>query len=201
MGNFEPLSRSFYKPTAEAVAPALLGHYLIRHSEGAFCGGLIVETEAYLMDDPACHASRGITPRNQTMFGPPGHAYVYMIYGFYFCVNAVCQPHGVAEAVLIRAVEPVFGEAQMRSRRPVKTTHALTSGPGKLCQALDITRGLDGVDLCRADSPLFIGRNPDAEEIRHERGPMLKTTRIGITKAAGLPLRFHLPGSLFVSRR
>ena len=135
------------------------------------------------------------------MFGTPGHGYVYLIYGYYFCMNAVCQPRGVAEAVLIRAVEAELGEEFMRKRRPVNATRDLTNGPGKLCLAMDIDRGLDGVDLCDANSPLFIARNPAVERFRKERGPVVTGTRIGLTKAADLPLRFYLDGSPFVSQR
>jgi DNA-3-methyladenine glycosylase len=135
------------------------------------------------------------------MFGAPGHGYVYLIYGFYFCMNAVCQPRGVAEAVLIRAVEVGLGEEFMRQRRSVEATRDLTNGPGKLCLAMDIDRGLDGVDLCDAGSPLFIARNPAVEEFRKERGPIVITTRIGLTKAADLALRFYLEDSAFVSKR
>jgi len=135
------------------------------------------------------------------MFGAPGHGYVYLIYGYYFCMNAVCQPRGVAEAVLIRAVEAELGEEFMRKRRAVDATRDLTNGPGKLCLAMDINRSLDGVDLCDASSPLFIARNPAMEKFRKERGPVVTGTRIGLTKAADLPLRFYLEGSPFVSQR
>ena len=106
---FEPFPRKFYAPSAEIVAPQLLGHWLIRQTPLGPCGGPIVETEAYLSNDPACHGSVGRTPRNQSMWGPPGHGYVYLIYGYHYCFNAVCRPAGFAEAVLIRAIEPIFG--------------------------------------------------------------------------------------------
>jgi DNA-3-methyladenine glycosylase len=188
-------------PSATIVAPALLGHWLIRHTPDGPCGGPIVETEAYLVGDPACHGAPGPTARNRVMFGAPGHGYVYLIYGFYYCMNAVCQPPGVAEAVLIRAVEVAFGEEFMRQQRPVHATRDLTNGPGKLCVAMDIDRGLDGVDLCDAKSPLFIALNPAVEKFREGRGPVVRGTRIGLTKAADLPLRFYLEGSAFVSQR
>ena len=165
------------------------------------CGGPIVETEAYLADDPACHGAPGLTPRNRVMFGPPGHGYVYLIYGYHFCVNAVCRPSGVAEAVLIRALEPVLGEEQMRHARPINKTWELTSGPAKLCEAMNIDRALDGIDLCDPKSPLFIALNPKVQDFRRERAPLVTTTRVGISRAAALPLRFYLEGSSFVSQR
>ncbi len=201
MRSFEPLPRGFYEPSAKVVAPALLGHWLIRNTGTGPCGGAIVETEAYLVGDPACHGAPGPTARNRVMFGGPGHGYVYLIYGNYSCMNAVCQPAGVAEAVLIRAVEVRLGEEMMRKRRPVAATRDLTNGPGKLCQAMAIDRGLDGVDLCDARSPLFIARNPAVQKFRRQWGPVVVTARIGLTKAAHLPLRFYLEGSGFVSRR
>ena len=201
MRSFRALPRRFYEPSAEVVAPALLGHWLIRQTASGPCGGPIVETEAYLAGDPACHGAPGPTARNRVMFGASGHGYVYLIYGNHFCMNAVCRPRGVAEAVLIRAVEVVLGEEIMRKWRPVAATRDLTNGPGKLCQAMSIDRRLDGVDLCDADAGLFIARNPALQEFRRERGPVVTTARIGLTKAADLPLRFYLEGSAFVSQR
>ncbi|MDB6028544.1 MAG: 3-methyladenine glycosylase [Verrucomicrobiales bacterium] len=183
------------------VALQLLGQLLIRQTANGFCGGAIVEVEAYLRDDPACHASRGETPRNRTMFGEHGHSYVYLIYGYHCCVNAVCQPKGVAEAVLIRAVEVTFGEEVMRQNRRIPELRDLTNGPAKLCAAMNIDRQLDTVDLCDVNSPLFIAKNPALELFRKERGPIVTTTRIGISKAADLPLRFYLDGSPFISKR
>jgi DNA-3-methyladenine glycosylase len=196
-----PLRPSFYEPSAEAVAPRLLGHWLIRNLPSGLCGGPIVEVEAYRAEDPASHAFGGETTRNRAMYGPPGHAYVYFVYGYHFCVNAVCRRAGRAEAVLIRALEAEAGLDAMRLHRPADTNFALTNGPGKLCAALDIDRKLDGVDLCDASSPLFIARNPNLARFRGQRGPVAISPRIGITKAAGLPLRFYLSGSPFLSRR
>jgi DNA-3-methyladenine glycosylase len=196
-----PLPRSFYAPSAEVVAPLLLGHFLIRNTPAGPCGGIIVETEAYLANDPACHGYRRETPRNRSMYGPPGHAYVYFIYGNHYCFNTVCSPPGVAEAVLVRAIEPALGEEIMRSRRPVYRPHDLGNGPAKLCVALDIDRRLDGVDLCAADSPIWVARNPDLKPFLRARGPRITTPRVGLTQAADLPLRFCLAGSLYVSRR
>ena len=156
MRSFKPFPRRFYEPSAKVVAPALLGHWLIRNTPNGPCGGPIVETEAYLTGDPACHGAPGPTARNRVMFGAPGHGYVYLIYGSYFCMNAVCRPQGVAEAVLIRAIEVALGEKSMRRRREVDAVRDLTNGPGKLCLAMGIDRTLDGIDLCDAKSPLFI---------------------------------------------
>lgn len=201
MKEFSPLPRSFYEPSAKVVARRLLGHFLIRNTPKGPCGGPIVETEAYLVGDPACHGAPGPTPRNRVMFGEPGHAYVYLIYGFHFCVNAVCRPAGVAEAVLIRAVEAGFGEGFLRSHRRVGPLEQLTNGPGKLCQAMNISRPLDGADLCDPGSGLVIAENPHLKKFRRGRGPVVTTTRVGITRAAEWPLRFYLSGSPFVSRR
>jgi DNA-3-methyladenine glycosylase len=196
-----PLPHSFYESAADTVAPLLLGHFLIRNTPDGPCGGLIVETEAYLTRDPACHAYVRETPRNRSMWGPPGHAYVYLIYGYHFCFNAVCRPPGVAEAVLVRAIEPVIGIEIMQKQRSVVKPQHLTNGPAKLCAAMSIDRAQDGLDLCDAISPLFIACNEAVEEARRVLGPMVTTTRIGITRAADWPLRYYLDGSAFVSRR
>ena len=198
---FVPLPQLFYEPSAEAVAPQLLGHWLIRNTPEGPCGGQIVEVEAYLSNDAACHAANGETQRNRTMWGDHGRSYVYLIYGIHFCFNAVCRPSGIAEAILIRAIEPFVGESLMRERRSVAELRNLSNGPAKLCAALAIDRRLDAVNLCDADSPLFIARNPDMEIFLRQRGPVVNTTRIGISKAADLPLRYYLDGSPFVSKR
>jgi len=196
-----PLPRSFFTPSAAVVAPRLVGHILVRQTARGAMAAMIVETEAYVVDDPACHGYGGQSTRNRSMYGPPGHAYVYFIYGVYWCVNAVCRPKGIAEAVLIRAVEPVAGTDLMRERRPVAHDKQLTNGPGKLCTALEIDRVLDGADLCDVRSPLWIARNPEHKNLLLDKGPVIITTRIGITKAAHLPLRFCLSGSAWVSRQ
>jgi DNA-3-methyladenine glycosylase len=177
------------------VARELLGKVLV-HGPTA---GIIVETEAYLVGDPACHGAPGLTARNEVMFGPNGYAYVYFIYGCHFCFNAVCQPPGIAEAVLIRAVHPLSGEDLMRAARPVTRVHSLSNGPGKLCQALDIDRNLNGADLCDIASPVFIAENRQAHLFRQDFGPVLVGPRIGISQAAELPLRFWLNKDPFVS--
>jgi DNA-3-methyladenine glycosylase len=196
-----PLPKAFYEPSAKVVAPLLLGHFLVRNTPMGPAGGPIVETEAYLIGDPACHGAPGPTPRNRVMFGPPGRGYVYLIYGYHCCVNAVCRPVGMAEAVLVRAIEPMFGETFMRHQRPVSKVRDLTNGPAKLCEALNIDRGLDGMDLCDPKATLWIAENPDVENFRKKQGPVITTTRIGITKAAAMPLRFYLDGSSYVSQR
>lgn len=198
-----PLPRDFYGPSAAVVAPALLGHWLLRREPtGAVLGGRIVETEAYLCaDDPACHAARGRTARNAAMWGPPGHAYVYFIYGVHHCFNAVCQPDGVAEAVLVRAITVERGGEALEARRPNRRTRDLTNGPGKLCAALAIDRTVDGVDLCDVRSPVWIGAAWDSAAFCASQGPVERGPRIGISQAAELPLRFYLAGSPFVSRR
>jgi DNA-3-methyladenine glycosylase len=196
-----PLPKAFYEPSAKVVAMQLLGHFLVRNTPLGLAGGPIVETEAYLSDDPACHGAPGPTPRNRVMFGPAGHGYVYLIYGYHFCVNAVCRPAGVAEAVLVRAIEPRLGQEFMHRQRPVSKLRDLTNGPAKLCEALNIDRGLDGIDLCNSQTTLWIAKNPDVENFLKKHGPIVTTTRIGITRAAALPLRFYLDGSEYVSRR
>jgi DNA-3-methyladenine glycosylase len=196
-----PLPRSFYEPSAQIVAAKLIGHFLIRATAQGVCGGPIVETEAYLEGDPACHAACGRTPRNRVMFGPPGHAYVYFIYGAHYCVNAVCLPAERAEAVLIRAIEPTIGIDVLQSERPAVTKRELTNGPAKLCEAMSIDRALDGADLCDPKSPLFIARSEEIKTFLARHGPLVTTPRIGITRAAERPLRFLLDGNQFVSQR
>jgi DNA-3-methyladenine glycosylase len=201
MTEFTPLPRSFFAPSAAVVARRLLGHWLIRRRASGIYGGPIVETEAYLQEDPASHGFAGLTARNRTMFGPPGRAYVYFVYGNHFCVNAVCRGPGQAEAVLIRALEARWGLDMLRQNRPGHTDVELTNGPGKLCAALDIRRELDGADLCDPRSPLLLARHAEVGRFRQMRGPLLVSRRVGISKAADLPLRFSLQGSPYVSRR
>jgi DNA-3-methyladenine glycosylase len=196
-----PLARSFYEPSAQVVAPLLLGHWLVRRTSEGFSGGVIVETEAYVANDPSCHAYRGETRRNRAMFGPPGRAYVYFIYGNHWCFNAVCCPAGTAEAVLLRALEPGFGLGWMQQRRAVSQLKELTNGPAKFCAALGIDRQLDHADLCANDSPIQIAENPARARVVTQLGPVITTTRVGLSQASDWPLRFYLEGSAFVSRR
>jgi DNA-3-methyladenine glycosylase len=184
----ETLTREFFARSVHEVAPELIGATL--SVDGV--GGTIVEVEAYDQDDPASHGFRGETPRTVAMFGPPGHAYVYRSYGIHWCLNLVCAPEGRAEAALVRALVPTRGLAKMRERRGVEAERALCSGPGKLCQALGITRACDGLAL---DEPPF-------ELIARESEPSLVVgRRIGITRAAEQPWRYGLAGSPFLSRR
>jgi DNA-3-methyladenine glycosylase len=185
------LSAGFYERSPVEVARALLGKVLM-HGRTA---GIIVETEAYLgEDDLAAHAARGITPRTKVLFGPPGHAYVYFIYGMYECLNLVAEPEGKAGCVLIRAIEPVCGIAQMRERRPsAKTVRDLASGPGKLTLALAITRRQNGAPVTRGS--LTVRSWPDSPAPDIGVSP-----RVGITHCADWPLRFYAAGNPFVSR-
>jgi DNA-3-methyladenine glycosylase len=184
------LKRDFYaRPTVE-VSRDLLGKVLV-HGPTA---GIIVETEAYLGgDDLASHTARGVTDRTRVIFGPPGHAYVYFIYGMYECLNLVCQPDGQAGCVLIRALEPLAGMELMRDRRPAaRKPEDLASGPGKLTLAMAITRAQNGVDVTRGS---LVVRKP----IENHEVDIAVTPRIGITKCADLPLRFIIRGNRFVS--
>jgi DNA-3-methyladenine glycosylase len=186
------LPRSFYARSTVEVARALLGKVLV-HGPTA---GIIVETEAYLGgDDLAAHSARGLTERTRVIFGPPGHAYVYLIYGMYQCLNLVAEASGRPGCVLIRALQPVSGVELMRARlgaaRPLEQ---LANGPGKLTLALGITRAHNGVDVTRG--ALVVRQAPGAGEIE-----IAVTPRIGISRSAELPLRFLVAGSGFVSAR
>ena len=182
-----PLTPAFFARSVHEVAPDLIGATLLV----AGVGGVIVEVEAYHHTDPAAHSYRGQTPRNAVMFGPPGYAYVYRSYGIHWCVNFVCEPAGSASAVLIRALEPTVGLVTMVERREVSDPRLLCSGPGKLCEALGISREHDG---------LPIDRPPFAVHGRTAPVAVVAGVRIGITKAAELPWRYGLKGSRFLSR-
>jgi len=196
-----PLPRRFYARTALDVARELLGCVIVRRLPGPegppLLAGRIVETEAYVGEsDRACHARAGKTARNAVMYGPPGHAYVYFIYGVYDMMNVVCNVAGVPEAVLLRAFEPVHERAALRARRAVRRDEDVASGPGKLCRALGITRALNGADLCAP--PLWIAPGAPRPGERIRRGP-----RIGVDYAgpdAKRPWRFYLDPNPHVSR-
>jgi len=184
---------SFYSRDTRTVARELLGHILVNYNSEGMTSGIIVETEAYLQNDPACHAARGMTKRNRAMFGPPGHAYIYLIYGMYHCFNVVTREQGIGEAVLIRALDPVEGIELMKKRRGRDKLIELCSGPGRLVQAMGIDKSQNGKDL--TGEGLFIG-------IFHESGhEIVNTTRIGISEGKELPLRFYIAGNPNVSRR
>ncbi|MFZ0337231.1 MAG: DNA-3-methyladenine glycosylase [Terracidiphilus sp.] len=213
------LQRAFFEAPPERVARRLLGKVLARRSRAGWLAGRIVEAEAYLgpheqTADPAAHSHRGPTPRNQVLFGPAGHAYVYFIYGLYFCMNVSCEREGHGGGVLIRALEPVAGFEQMARNRglddfprfPRQTRNGwgaeaecselkeLTGGPGRLCQALGITRNADnGLDLVDSESPLQL------RDDGTRAGRVVVTPRIGIRHAADLPLRFAIAGNGCVS--
>ena len=181
------LKRDFFARSVHEVAPELIGATLL--FDGV--GGVIVELEAYDHEDPAAHGFRGRSARNASMFGPPGRAYVYRSYGIHWCLNFVCEDEGVASAVLIRALEPTQGWEAMRARRGIDEPRLLCSGPGRLCQALAITREHDGLPLDRP--PFELRRCPEPAD-------MVSGKRIGITKAAEQPWRYGLAGSRFLSR-
>jgi DNA-3-methyladenine glycosylase len=182
-----PLAREFFARSVHDVAPELVGCTLL--VDGV--GGRIVEVEAYDGEDPASHGYRGETTRNRSMFGPPGHSYVYRSYGIHWCLNLVCDEPGRAEAVLVRALEPTHGVEAMRARRRVDAPRLLCSGPGRLCQALGVTREHDGRPL---DEPPF-AMLPRGRPVEVVRGP-----RVGITRAVDAPWRYVEAGSRFVSR-
>jgi DNA-3-methyladenine glycosylase len=219
------MKRAFFEAPVETVAPRLLGKMLARRTRAGWMAGRIVEVEAYLgphndVADRAAHSHRGPTPRNRVLFGPAGHAYVYSIYGMYYCMNITCEPEGRAGCILLRALEPLTGLKQMARNRGLerppmlsvatgapgrngatrerlvtdKALRELAGGPSRLCQALDLTRDAhNGLDLLDAASPLQVW--DDGTIVRQ----VLVTTRIGIRHAAELPLRFAIPKHSCVS--
>jgi DNA-3-methyladenine glycosylase len=199
------LQRAFFEASPERVAPRLIGKLLVSRSGNhptLWLAGRIVEVEAYLgphnqPPDPAAHSYRGPTLRNQVLFGPAGHAYVYSIYGRYYCMNISCEIEGRAGCVLLRALEPVAGAEQMALNRDLMagaTPQQLTSGPSRLCQALGLTRTAhNGIDLLDSHSPLQVRDNGYATT------DVLVTPRIGIHEAVDWPLRFALRGHACVS--
>jgi DNA-3-methyladenine glycosylase len=185
-----PLDEAFFERSVHDVARDLVGCSLLHRG----VGGVIVETESYERDDPACHAYVGLTPRTATLFGPPARAYVYLSYGIHSCLNFVCEPEGEAAAVLIRALEPRWGVDQMRRRRDRNALRELCSGPGKLTEALGIGLDLDGALIC--EPPFEVcGWDEEWFGVEVDAGP-----RIGITRAAELPWRFCARDSRYLSK-
>ncbi len=210
-----PIPRNFFARHAVEVAPDLLGCVLEHQTADGLVAVELTEVEAYAgQSDPASHAYRGKTKRNAVMFGPPGHAYVYFTYGMHFCVNLVCSGEGSVSAVLLRAGAVIAGEDLARARRTrgaaSVASRDLARGPARLCQALDIDRGLDGADVCAADSPLRVragagnparsgtvparGDDPPGTPRRIATGP-----RVGVSRAAEVPWRFWFEGEPTVS--
>jgi DNA-3-methyladenine glycosylase len=189
------LPRSFYARPSPEVARDLIGRLLVRPLPGGRVVGRIVESEAYQEGDPASHSFRGRTPRNEVMFGPPGHLYVYFSYGMHFCMNVVTGRVGEGSAVLLRAVEPVEGIDWMLARRGLDDVRLLCAGPGRLTQAFGIDRAHNGVDLVVGDV-LFVARGTALPE-----GKIGVSPRVGLTLGVDRPWRFFEAQSAFVSRR
>ena len=183
----ETLARDFFARSVHEVAEELIGATFLVEE----VGGTIVEVEAYHHEDPAAHGFAGRTARNASMFGPPGHAYVYRAYGIHWCVNFVCEAEGIADAVLLRALEPTHGIEIMRRRRGIENERQLCAGPGRVCQAVGITRDHDGLPL---------DRPPFRLEARTGKPEVACGPRIGITRATDLPWRYALAGSPYLSR-
>ncbi len=181
------LHRKFFDRSVHEVAPELIGATLLFKG----IGGIIVEVEAYHHTDPAAHSYRGRTERNAVMFGAPGHAYVYRSYGVHWCLNFVCEREGSASAVLIRALQPTEGLALIRRRRGVSEARLLCSGPGRLCEALGVTRAHNG---------LALDASPFELRARTRKAETIFGPRIGITKAVSKPWRYGLKGSRFWSK-
>lgn len=194
------LPRSFYDRDPRLVGPDLLGKVLVRRQGRKLLTGRIVEVEAYLgADDPAAHASIGKTARNAVLFGPPGRAYIYFIYGNHYCLNVSCLPDGTPGGILFRALEPLHGIEEMFSLRGIEQgsdIRRLTSGPGRLAAAFGITRERDnGKEMASSRSDLYIADDGS------QPPKLLITKRIGITKAADMPLRYIVTGNRFISER
>lgn len=187
------LPRTFYQRDTATVARELLGKIVVRQDGADYCAGMIVETEAYECTEAACHAFRGKTKSNEALFGQVGHAYVYFIYGMYYCFNVVAKKQSVpAGGVLIRALEPVAGIEIMEKHRKTKLLHQLTNGPGKLAQALHITKKLYGIDLTQK-GPIYITEGIEVSSIVEDK-------RIGISKEQERAWRFYCKDNSFVSR-
>ncbi len=201
-----PLPRAFYARQTQEVALALLGAYLVHDTPEGRQVGRIVETEAYVgLSDRASHASRGRTRRTDVMFGPPGYAYVYLVYGMHYCLNVVSERDGEAGAVLLRALVPMFGVEQMRARRGrfAEADVRLAAGPGRLCQALGVDLALDRVDLC-TPGELWLAKPSETELAQHRRPGIVTGSRVGVEsageEAAARPWRFGIRGHPSLSR-
>jgi len=197
MENLVPLPPEFYVGDTREVARRLLGCLLVCESPAGIAGGRIVETEAYLVGDPANHSFRGRTARNAPMWGAPGRAYVYLTYGMHYCFNAVTAPEGVPEAVLVRALEPLIGIDLMQARRPGATLRTLTSGPARLTAALGIGPEHNGTDLARGPVRILAPNGMPSPP----PGPILAAPRIGVHAAQEEFWRYFLAESPYVSRR
>lgn len=194
--NARHFNRSFFLQDTVRVAREILGSILIRKVDGKILSGRIVEAEAYLHDDPACHAFRGMTERTRVMFGEAGHSYVYFTYGMHHCFNVVTNHIGKGEAVLIRALEPIEGIETMylnRGEKAKKDTDLL-SGPGKICQAMQLSKSESGIDLLESDI-LYIEKRP-----LHKGEAVGSSTRVGLTIATEQPWRFFIKNNPYVSK-
>ena len=193
------MNHSFFRQDTVELARKLLGCLLIHRTPDGAAGGMIVEAEAYVgAIDKACHAYRNRSGRTEIMYHDGGYAYVYLIYGMHHCFNAVTGPEGEGNAVLIRALEPVIGLDLMQQRRNTKNVRHLCSGPGKVCQALGITKNEYGLDLCAADSPLRLIRYRYIPEAQ-----IVATPRINVAyaeEAAAWPWRFYVKDNLYISK-
>jgi len=187
------MHNDFFDKDTITIAQSLLGLYLIHESPEGKTVGKIVETEAYLFNDPAAHSYRGKTPRNAPMFEKAGTSYVYFTYGMHYCFNIVTEKEGIGEAVLIRALEPIEGIELMKQRRKQEDISQLCNGPAKLVQAMGITKDHNNISL--QEKPLYI------EERKKEKFSIAKKPRIGISLAKSKPFRFYIKGNPFVSRK
>lgn len=193
---FSVLPPTFFSADTITVAQKLLGKLLVHETPQGTLVGRIVETEAYLNDDPACHAHDGKkTGRTMVMFGSAGRSYIYLVYGMHHCFNVVTGAVGVGEAVLVRALEPIAGISLMQKNRNTTALRNLCSGPGKLGSAMGIDKSLNGVNL--RQKPLYLASDPESKKTAN----MVATTRIGISKGEALQLRFYLENNAFISRK
>jgi DNA-3-methyladenine glycosylase len=191
----KPLPRAFYDRETTRVARELLGRVLVHISSEGISAGRIVETEAYRQDDPASHSYQGQTPRNAPMFGAPGTAYLYLIYGIHWCFNAVTRAEGFGEAALIRALEPLEGTALMERRRNLTDPHRLCRGPGSLCAAMGLTGAFNGADLTQPGKVWIAEGDPVPDS------QVVCTQRIGISRAVHYPWRYYVANCRYISRK